>query len=324
MNENYNHINDELLVSYLLNEASAAERAVVEQWIAAGEDNRLYFDQLRLIWEESKKLASASTADEDQAWKRFKVRVGTQKPDTVPVRRMGWLRIAALFVLISGAGLLGYMTFKKAPAVEQLVARAGNTVRSDTLPDGSIITLNKNSELAYPSAFEGESRQVSLRGEAFFHVKSDKSKPFLISVNDVTVRVVGTSFNIKSENGRTEVIVETGIVRVTKQKSTVELRQGEKLVVNSKDTALVKQKETEALYNYYRTREFVCDNTPLWKLVEVLNEAYGVNITIERPETRNLPLDVTFSNESLDRILEVISMTFNLSITRSKDKISLR
>ena len=146
-------------------------------------------------------------------------------------------------------------------------------------------------------------------------------------MNDVVVKVIGTSFNIRSENDSTEVIVETGIVQVTHQGKSVELRPGEKLVVPAKDTALVVQKETDQLYNYYRSREFVCENTPLWKLVDVLNKAYNVNIVIERQELKGLRLNTTFSNESLDRILELITLTFNtdnIQIEKKEDRIILR
>jgi ferric-dicitrate binding protein FerR (iron transport regulator) len=138
------------------------------------------------------------------------------------------------------------------------------------------------------------------------------------------VKVVGTSFNIRSVNGNTEVIVETGIVEVSQKNRKVVLHPKEKVLIGNRDTALVKNQETDALYNYYRTNEFVCDNTPLWKLVEVLNEAYHVQIVIGRNELRNLPLTTTFSNESLDRILEVISITFNTKINRAGDRIIIQ
>ena len=151
---------------------------------------------------------------------------------------------------------------------------------------------------------------MTLKGEAFFNIAPDKKKPFTIHVNDVDVTVVGTSFNIKSKNGKTEVVVETGIVRVTKAGETIELRAGEKTKMADADNAMEKEKVTDKLYNYYRTKEFVCDNTPLWKLVEVLNDAYNAHIVIGREELRDIPITSPFYNESLDRVLEVISLTF--------------
>ena len=205
-----------------------------------------------------------------------------------------------------------------------ITASASDTALIQKLNDGSVVTLNKNSSLAYPDKFAGDEREVTLNGEGFFQVTPDKSKPFTVHVNDITVKVVGTSFNIRTLNGKTEVIVETGIVQVSRKNKMVELRPKEKVLVSQEDSSLVKQVETEKLYNYYRTKEFVCDNTPLWKLVEVLNEAYQANIVIQKPQLRSLPLNTTFSNESLDHILEVIQLTFDITVEKENDKIILR
>jgi len=316
------HITDDLLVKYLLGEASPQEVQDVEAWSGESADNRGYLEQLRLVWETSKRLAPALAADEGAAWQRFKTRVEKERPPVRSiVRSMGWLRIAALFVIIAGAALLFYLTTQEA-AVQNLTLTAKQEALIDTLSDGSVVTLNKHSSLTYPDRFEGSQRVVTLNGEAFFSVTPNKAKPFLIRVNDVTVKVVGTSFNIRSQNGKTEVIVETGIVEVIHKNNVLRLKPKEKAVVQ-KDSAMVKTAETEKLYNYYRTKEFVCDNTPLWKLVAVLNEAYGANIVIENEALRSLPLTTTFNNESLDRILEIIRTTFDITITHQNDKIIL-
>jgi ferric-dicitrate binding protein FerR (iron transport regulator) len=318
LSENFTHIDDDLLVKYLLEEASPEEQKSVEAWIAASENNQLYFEQLRTIWERSKTLRAVSTVNEDAAWQRFQQRV--QKKERRP---MGGLRIAASILIIAALGALAYYMVKDKPVL-QLTARAIERTLIDTLSDGSVITLNKNASLTYPSKFKGKSRAVALKGEAFFNVTANKEKPFIITVNDVQVKVVGTSFNIKSTPDSIEVIVETGVVQVLKGDKMVELHPGEKTVILQRATTLSKQKEEEKLYNYYRTKEFVCDDTPLWKLVQVLNEAYNSNIVIEQQELRNLQLTTTFNNESLDHVLEVISATFNIKVDKQADKIILR
>jgi ferric-dicitrate binding protein FerR (iron transport regulator) len=200
-----------------------------------------------------------------------------------------------------------------------MVAQTGQNVLVDTLPDGSVITLNKRSIITYPSKFKGSTRAIALKGEAFFNVAPDKKKPFIISVNDVQVTAVGTSFNIKSENGNTEVVVETGIVRVTRSGKTVELNAGEKIVMSANDSSATKEKVSDKLYNYYRSKEFVCDDTPLWKLVQVVNEAYNVKIIIGRKELNDKTLTTTFYNESLEQVLEVIRLTFDITIIKKED-----
>jgi ferric-dicitrate binding protein FerR (iron transport regulator) len=301
--------------------------------MAADPANKKQYEDFKTIWDESKRLAAVSTMDENAAWARFKNRVeggrekvkGEGKREGV-VRRMrlvSWLKIAALFILVAGAVLLGYQVFTESKIVELAVVSKALPV-VDTLPDGSVVTLNKNSSLAYPSKFKGETRTIALKGEAFFNVTPNKEQPFIINVNDVQVKVVGTSFNIRSEAGVTEVIVETGVVQVTRNGKTVELRPAEKLKLGGVDSVAAKENVEDKLYNYYRTKEFVCDDTPLWKLVEVLNEAYDATIVIENPAIRSEKLDVTFENESLSRILEIVSETLRITVSKEGDRIILK
>ncbi|HWJ90538.1 MAG TPA: FecR family protein [Flavisolibacter sp.] len=321
MNESFDHI-DDLLVKYLLHEASESERKTVENWINQDPGHASYFQQFRRVWEESRNLAAATTADEDAAWKRFHARLHAHSPAAKKMA-FAWWRVAAAFIFIVGAAIIAYLAYNREETIQTLTAHAENSVVSETLPDGSNITLNKNSSLIYPSKFKGHARAVNLKGEAFFNIHPDRSHPFLIYVNALTIRVVGTSFNVRSRNGVTEVIVATGTVQVMKGRQVVELKPKEKLLAHENDSLFVKNPEKEKLYNYYLTREFVCDNTPLWKLTDVLNEAYGVHITIEKKQSRNLLLTTTFSNESLDHILEVVCLTFGLKQSRSGNNIIL-
>jgi len=314
---------DDLLAKYLLREATSAEERIVELWLTNDPDHLKYFEQLKLTWTLSKNLLTTATADENKAWQQFQKLIRKPGLKISVFRRYKWVSIAALFIVVVGAGLLYLLSSEKSPIQNQIV-RTGNGVLRNTLSDGSVVTLNKNSVLRYPEKFNGKTRNASLKGEAFFLISPDKKRPFIIEANGVMVKVIGTSFNVHTTDTTIEVIVETGVVQVGKNNKTIELRPGERLITNARDSVLIKEQERDQLYKYYRSNEFVCDNTPLWKLVEVLNEAYHVNIVIEQKHLRNLPLTATFSNESLDHILEVISITFNITVSRSNDKISLR
>lgn len=322
---NEHHIDDELLVKYLLGEASYSEKNAIELWIDASAENHKYFNHFQLIWQTSKQLVVPPSVNADEAWKRFQQK--TQEVQTKPavVKQMrfssSWMRAASVAILVIGVSIVAYLLNQSAkPTIFATVTSPA----TDTLSDGSIVTLNKNSSLRYAKNFKGNTRKVQLQGEAFFKVRPNKQKPFVISVNDITVTVVGTSFNIKSTGTETQVVVETGVVLVTRNNKTIELRPNEKLLTKSADTVLAKEKTSDKLYQYYRSKEFVCDNTPLWKLVEVLNEAYGSNIIIAKPELRNLPLTTTFYNESLEKILSVIAETFEISIEHRGDQIVLQ
>jgi len=323
--ENFTHnMMDELLVKYLADEATPPEQELVEEWISSSEANRHYFQHFQLIWEESRQLAVTTSVDENKAWQKFQRRVKKEEARKSP-GLFGWWRIAAGILIIVGITWFTSSILNKETTEPEILSIASvNEVKKDTLPDGSVATLNKHSVLTYPSSFKGKTRKVKLEGEAFFNVKANKEKPFIIDVNDVQVKVVGTSFNVKSNNGVTEVIVETGIVQVTKDGQMIELQAGERISLGQTDTVATKQVSGDKLYNYYVSKIFVCDNTPLWKLVEKLNEAYGANIRIAREELRKLPLTVTFDEESLDTILNIISQTLMIKVSRNDNEIILR
>ena len=321
---------DDLLVKRLTGEATEAEMLQIEQWLENDEANRHYFEHFRLIWEESVQLASTAHIDEEGAWERFQNRVheGAFPKEKAPVWSMNssLLRAAVITGLIVGIAALTYFLFHNNPGqiVAMATIQATNDVKEDSLPDGSVVTLNKHSQISFPEKFTGDKRVLQLNGEAFFHVTPNKKKPFEIHTNNVTITVVGTSFNVRSRGDTTEVIVETGIVNVATEKQTVVLKAGQKAITGITESMLQKQTNTDQLYNYYRSKKFVCDNTPLWKLVEKLNEAYDAQIVFENEALRNKPLTTTFDNEPLDNILNIIKLSFNISAVKENGKIILR
>jgi len=320
-------MSDDLLVKYLLDEATSAERDIVNEWVNEDADHLKYFNHFKFIWDTSKQLAAKSQVDENAAWERFQQRV--QQPQQKAIihsigNRFPLLRVAAiLLIAITSAFTAWYFWDAAQPAKQLAITTTGNILK-DTLSDGSVVTLNKNSEISYPEKFKGNKRPITLKGEAFFDVAPDKSKPFVITVNDITVTVVGTSFNIKSKNGKTEVIVETGVVKVTRKNKTIELRPKEKTVVTDADTTLQPEKVEGKLYNYYRTKSFWCDDTPLWQLVEALNEAYDTHIVIGREELRNVPISAAFEEEELSTVLRIIAKTLELDIEENNGQIILK
>jgi len=305
----------------MLGEASDAERAIVSKWIDASASNLAYYTELKRTWDISRALQPSLTADENKAWQKFMQRVheGEAKP---MARRFGWARVAASIIVVAALAAIGYMLFNK-PSKEILV-QASQAVMIDTLPDKSIVTINKGSSIAYASEFKGGSRALRLKGEAFFNIAPDKKKPFIISVNDVQITVVGTSFNVKGVNGTTEVIVETGIVHVVKGESSIDLRPNESILIGIQDNVLATKQVGDHLYNYYRTKQFVCEDTPLWKLVQILNEAYSAHITFGDDRLKELKLNTTFDNQSLDQVLNVISLTFDIKVVKEGNTIILQ
>ncbi len=325
MNNKHSHINEDLLVKQMLGEATEAEQAEVNAWISESEANRKHFEQFKQIWDSSKALAAESTVNEDEAWARFQQRVtANEQPatKTIPLggSKTNWMRVAASLVFLVGFAWLSYYTFMGSTTTYI----AEGIVTTETLPDGTVVTLNEGSSIKFNSRFNGDTRKVALTGEAFFDVTPDKSKPFVIKTENASIKVMGTSFNVNSNAKKTEVIVETGIVEVSKKKDMVKLTPGEKTTVLNNSNKLVKEKVDDVLYNYYRTKELVCKNTPLWRLVDVLNDAYDVQITIANMQLKDRPITTTFKNESIDNVLALISQTLNVQIEKNGKYITIK
>jgi ferric-dicitrate binding protein FerR (iron transport regulator) len=177
-------MSDELLVKYLLEEASEDERRSVEAWIGEGPENARHYRDFKTIWDESRRLAARSTVDVDAAWDRFRTRAAEEAAPAPTARKTFSLdtrfimRLAAGLVLLIGGGLaIRYAAGSNSG--EMLAIRSGAEATRATLPDGSVVTLNRNATLQYPEEFTGGTRSVTLDGEAFFEVAPDRSHPFI-------------------------------------------------------------------------------------------------------------------------------------------------
>jgi transmembrane sensor len=349
----YNNI-DDILVKVLLGESTDEELRLVQGWREESAANERYFQDFRRIWEESRNLAVRSEVNEEVAWDSFRRRVrdgerslvkdGDRSPVTgeaaqgredgmgdetereadvvemKPRKSYRWL-MAAAAILVVAAG--GWFFYGNGP-VQYLAVSSGGQVLLDTLPEGSLVTLNKQSSIRYIKGFAGADRRIDMEGEAFFAVSQDKNRPFVVQTNGMTITVLGTSFNVKNIGGKTEVIVETGMVEVRKGGEVLRVRAHERVVSDGSDEPLVREKNPDQLYDYYRTHVFECNGTPLWRLVEKLNEVYKVHIVIENEQKRNLQETTSFVDESLEEILKIITKTFSMTYEYHGDKIILK
>src|ERR1700754_1595957 len=236
------HMSEDILIKYILGEASDSEGQEVETWIAASNANAKKFEDVTIILETSRRLAQVSPLSETEAWDKFKVKRATSGSEPAQIKSINtntnWLRIAAAAVLLIGAGWVSYYLYQRSGMSSQLISiNTTNTVRVDTLPDGSIVHLNKNSEISYVGNFKSQ-RVIKLTGEAFFEVKHNQYVSFTVHVNDITVKDIGTTFNIKSKQESTEVVVESGVVQVSKSNNSVRLNASEMVNIKQGDQQL--------------------------------------------------------------------------------------
>lgn len=260
----------------------------------------------------------------DSAWKNIEskihttpVQTRTQSLITRPIFRMAAAAIFAAVILVSGYELF-YSRIEAGKMME--ITASSEVLNTFTLPDGTQVSLNSDTRLRYPKRFGKNTREVTIEGEAFFEVKPNKNKPFIIHAGKAQVKVLGTSFNVSAypETKMVEVIVATGEVQVVNK--TTETIQNNELILNPGDKGTLiyssnsLQKTTNQDPNFlsWKTHKLIFKATSLDEVVRNLEKVYKVNIRLADAKLNGLLLTAHFNDYPLDFILQVIETTFNI------------
>ena len=316
-------MNDDLLIKYIIGTSSKDEAKAIENWIGTSEANNIYYNDFLKVWQHNRNKSENTEINVNEAWQRFLNYRDRETATTAPKRSVklkawGTTMAAAAVLLIT---LTTYFFISN----RQIAYFSKDEVASMTLPDNSTIVLNKASSLHYTKRFNKNERSVNLSGEAFFDVTKDKYKPFKVVVDDIEVVVVGTSFNIRSSEELTEVVVESGIVKVLEKNKNYTLYPNDKLIVDKKTKSISISRTKSILYQYYRTNIFICDHTPLSEIAKELSLAYDVTIQIDNELLKNQPLSNKFSkDEPIENILKIIAETMNAQVQKRGNIYSIR
>ena len=274
----------------------------------------------------------------DEAWEKVQQKIQHQPQIKITrVRRLivhPLMRVAAAVLVAAMLSVGGYEIFSNLGASGQMVelSASNQAVKIISLPDGTLVSLNSNSELKYPKKFGKSTREVIIEGEAFFEVKPDKEKPFIIHAGDAQIKVLGTSFNVHAypNEKSVEVIVKTGKVQVLNK--AVAATQTKELILNPGDkgtlvylnNALLKTTNENPNFLSWKTHNLIFRATSLDEVIRNLENVYKVNIRLEDPKLNGLLLTAHFENLSLDFILEVIETTFQMETQRIEGQYILK
>lgn len=281
----------------------------------------------------------------NEAWGLLDDLRGAQAADKMPQRkRRGSWRVASLAaaaLLAVGLFLRPYVA--REPSFVSYEARTdASVIRKLELPDGSVIRLN--SATAVVVEFDSTKRSVNLqRGEAHFTVAKDPARPFLVSVAGMSVRAVGTAFNVSLQGAAVEVFVNEGRVQivnaipaptlpaVTASEPPI-LKAGEKAVVSLPSSAAadpshvvstVSSTEAAQILSWQeRTLEF--DQTPLSGIVAEFNRYNQHQLSIADPELGRRTFGGKFRADNYELLVELLETRFGVSSERTGNTTVLR
>lgn len=246
-----------------------------------------------------------------------------------------WIGIAATVAIFAGVGLLFYKNVNqkgKQPVNVSMLnidVPFGKLIEL-TLPDGTKVKLNSGSHFSYPSGFPGAQREVNLDGEAFFNVKNDAEKTFLVHTQGLTVRVLGTTFNVKAylNDKKTETTLLTGKVQVelaNDPEKKIILSPHEKLTVNNQitsdtasvfhpDVAKVKYavatlaEEGNEVYqeNAWISNKMIFNNNDFEDVARQMERKYNIKIVFEDESLKAEQISGVLENETPDKALIIL------------------
>lgn len=184
-----------------------------------------------------------------------------------------------------------------------------------TLADGTMVWLNSSSRLTFPTRFTGDAREVLVEGEVYFGVQHDESKPFIVRVNDVSVRVLGTEFCISAypENEGVMTTLVRGAVQVTSGNNQVVLKPGYQAVVDQYSGAISQRAVELSLYTSWVRGIFEYENMELNDIMVQLARWYDVQFIFSAPEYKERRFTgVIRKYEDLNDVLDMIEKTTNV------------
>lgn len=316
----------DLIAKDLAGESTPAESAEVQAWAQASPEHRRYVDDLSWVWQQAAQGRPEVDFVVDTEKALGKVHAAM---NAAPVRQPSvgkifpfrpWLRVAAAVATLAVAAI--WLLHPREYGTSQQIVSTDQP-RRDTLQDGSVVVLNRQTELVVSNRFNHRERRMRLRGEAQFSVQPDPQKPFVVEVEALEVRAVGTAFNVDdfTQAGKVVVTVTEGKVQMQTEKDQLLLLAGQAGVYDKADKTLRRLEKPNPNVLAYQNRVFHFEhNTSLAEIVAQLNAVYPVQIVLQSPELEKCRInDITFPNKTLEQILETLKETFNFTYRKEGD-----
>jgi transmembrane sensor len=312
--------NFNLLSKHFAKETSEDEELQVITWRNESAENLKRYRQLQDLWETSGDEEFV-VFDTTMAFRKVSNKIKNKgqainiKPSPVIKPLWRWA-VAACIALMSIAW--GMYRF---PTQTEIITKIASKPTKLLLADGTVVQLNKGAVLTYPSAFDGETRNVSLKGEAFFDVAHNPTKPFIIDAGQSDIQVVGTSFNVRATEKMAEVVVKTGKVKFKSKKEHRELilTAGEKGVYQAGKLAEGFVDKNDLAW---QTEMLVFEEKSFVDVINTLSRYYQVDIKLVLDDTAGIEeykINESYRHETLDNVLKDLQKLLPISYQKNTD-----
>ncbi|MFC3196719.1 FecR family protein [Parapedobacter deserti] len=285
------------------------------------------------VWEKTDPQYRVDPAVSAQIYNKLskKLPASTQRRGIALYRQwIGWAAIILCFIAVALYIYTPWDTADRQDTAATLVSKRASQRERIKLPDGSYVTLNEGTTLRYPTAFTAQTREVSLQGEAFFEVKADSKRPFVAQAGDVSIAVLGTSFNVRAYDPREHVTVTVSKGRVDvrdRNRSLAILEEDEQLIIDRLAGDMVPNAHSfnASEATAWHRNDLYFDNTTMEEAARTIEQRFGADIRFASPQLRNCRFSGSFLDVTDARsVLEVICAFNHMSFQQTAGHILIQ
>lgn len=305
--------------SFLNGTLDAEGHVTLKQWIEEAPENRTYFHDTVAVWKAGGIVSNADNFNVEKAISKF-------KKENKSSNRINFYKYAfrvsavAIVFLLCGISSLFFLWQSEKTAVEaveeykEYVVEVPAGAKSKvTFPDGSVVWLNAGSKVKYDSNFAKESRNVALSGEGYFEVSKNEELPFVVNTGNLSVKVLGTKFNLKSyeEDSEVKVTLKEGAVRVGNflaDAAPVVLKPNQRFTLRKADLAMQVDSVDASHIENWRNGAMIFDKVSLEEIAKELQRLYDIPVRIEKESLKRIVYYSNFQeNVTVEKVLEILS-----------------
>ncbi len=319
-------IGDESFQRWTKSTANPAEASLWNEFYESYPEKRELVDQAKAaILELSRTESEVDPHVVHQSWNKLEERI--QEPAQPSGTLAKWLVIAAVFVVILfGTYIANFILNKNETSTPNYITYESGfgEKREIAFADGSGAVLNANSSIRLSGDWKnsGEREVWVEKGEVFFKVaKKENRKPFVVHADELQITVLGTQFNVNTRGDKMEVLLTEGKVALKKNHLSAEMSPGDRATISDEEIN-IQQVDINSSVGWLRN-SLVLDNTPLSEVAGILEEHYGISVELD-DQLANRKLSGELPNENLELIVEALSLTLDLEITRDRNKLIIR
>lgn len=314
----------EIVETFLGNDMPREIQRLFADWLRAPESRTEKEQALETYWNR------LEVADRPGRERKLACLHEAMRRDETFRRRSLWRKITAAAAVVLLAIGVNYFVAKDylRNKVQTNIVTSAYDKGEYVLPDGTRIWLNAGSALRYYGDLSGRKRVVELDGEAFFKVRRDEKRPFILKAEDMNIEVLGTEFDFinYAEFSTTEAILCSGSIRAFggKLPRPVILKPGERLAYSKKSGRITLSQVSTLNYSQWMNGELSFDNAPLSDIIANLQRWYAVEIDCPEEWARQVRMSfAVIRNESIDEILKAMSLVVDINYAREGRHVTI-